>query len=83
VLTRTVQEAWRNLPEDTIQRAFNRLPVLHQLIVECGGDNMDVEKRKGYHKIAAAPGDSFAPRKNMRDVGNLLVSNQPRHTSQL
>ena len=43
-LTTTVQEAWRDLPVDTTQRVFNRIPVVYQLIVECGGDNVNVEE---------------------------------------
>ncbi len=46
--------AWRDLPEDTIQRVFNRVPMVYQLIVECGGDNMNVEERRGHLNIAAA-----------------------------
>ncbi len=51
----TVQEAWRDLPADTIQRVFNRIPVVHQLIVESGGDNIKVEERRGCRNIAVAP----------------------------
>jgi len=54
-LSRTVQEAWEDLPADTIQRVFNRIPVVHQLIVECGGDNVNVEERRGHRNIAVAP----------------------------
>jgi hypothetical protein len=54
-LTRTVQEAWRDLPVDTILRVFNRIPVVYQLIVECGGDNINVKERRGHRNIAAAP----------------------------
>jgi hypothetical protein len=54
-LTTTVQEAWRDLSADTIQRVFNRIPVVYQLIVESGGDNINVEERRGRCNIAAAP----------------------------
>jgi hypothetical protein len=53
-LTTTVQEAWRDLPGDTIQRVFNRIPMVYQLIVESGGDNINVEERRGHRNIAAA-----------------------------
>jgi hypothetical protein len=53
-LATTVQEAWRDLPADTIQRVFNRIPVVYQLIVESGGDNINVEERRGRCNIAAA-----------------------------
>jgi hypothetical protein len=46
--------AWRDLPKDTIQRVFNRVPMVYQLIVEYGGDNMNVEERMGHLNIAAA-----------------------------
>jgi hypothetical protein len=55
VLTITVQEAWRDLPADTIQRVFNRIPVVYQLIVESGGGNINVEERRGRRNIAVAP----------------------------
>jgi hypothetical protein len=51
-LATTVQEAWKDLPADQV---FNRIPVVHQLIVECGGDNVNVEERRGRHNIAVAP----------------------------
>ena len=54
-LATTVQEAWRDLPADTIQRVFNRIPVVHQLFVESGGDNVNVEERRGRRNIAVAP----------------------------
>ena len=40
-------EAWENLPVDTIQKVFNRIPIVLQLIVEGGGDNINVEERRG------------------------------------
>jgi hypothetical protein len=54
-LATTVQEAWRDLSADTIQRVFNRIPVVHQLIVESGGDNVNIEERRGRRNIAVAP----------------------------
>jgi len=43
----SVMEAWENLPVDTIQKVFNRIPIVLQLIVEGGGDNINVEERRG------------------------------------
>jgi hypothetical protein len=54
-LTTTVQEAWRDLPVDTIQRVFIRIPMVYQLIAECGGDNVNVEELRGHCNIVAAP----------------------------
>jgi hypothetical protein len=54
-LKRTVQGAWDNSPVDKIQWVFNRIPVVHQLIVESGGDNMNVEERRGHCNIVVAP----------------------------
>jgi hypothetical protein len=42
-----------------IQRVFNRIPVVYQLIVECGGDNINMEERRGHHKIAATLESGF------------------------
>ena len=54
-LAETVQEAWNNLPEPTITRIFNRIPIVLQQIVNSGGDNITVEERRGRRNIAAAP----------------------------
>ncbi len=43
----SVMEAWENLPVDTIQKVFDRIPIVLQLIVEGGGDNINVEERRG------------------------------------
>jgi hypothetical protein len=43
----SVMEAWENLPVDTIQKVFDRIPIVLQLIVEGGGDNINVEGRRG------------------------------------
>jgi len=48
-----MQEAWEE-PADTIQQVFNRNPIVHQLIVESGGENMNMEEQKGHCNIAAA-----------------------------
>jgi hypothetical protein len=50
-LAQTVQEAWENLPRDTIQRVFSRIPIVLQLIVDNRGDNMNVEERRGRHNV--------------------------------
>jgi hypothetical protein len=47
-----VQEAWQNLPENTICQVFDRIPIVLQLIVNCGGDNTNVEERHGHHGAA-------------------------------
>jgi hypothetical protein len=74
-LATTVQEAWADLPADTIQWVFNRIPVVHQLIVECGGDNVNVEERRGHCNIAAALKLYFSSSwKNMREVGSLSMN---------
>ena len=54
-LAETVKEAWEHLPEDTIQKVFNRIPIVLEQIVNCGGDNINVEERRGRRNIAAAP----------------------------
>ena len=46
-LAETVQEAWDNLPMETIASVFERLPVNLQLIVDREGDNDGVEGRRG------------------------------------
>ena len=57
-LAETVIQAWINLPADTIQQVFERIPIVHQLIVEGHGDNLNVEDRRGRHggaAVVAAP----------------------------
>ncbi len=53
-LAATVREAWENLPEVTIQRVFNRIPIVLWQIVECGGDNITVEEQRGRRNMAVA-----------------------------
>jgi hypothetical protein len=53
-LAETVQDAWHNLPDPTITRIFNRIPVVLQQIVSSGGDNITVEERRGHRNISAA-----------------------------
>jgi hypothetical protein len=56
-LAETVIQAWNDLPVGTIQRVFERIPIVHQLIVEGGGDNINVEDRRGRRgeAVVAAP----------------------------
>jgi len=56
-LAEKVIQAWINLPADTIQWVFERIPIVHQLIVEGHGDNLNVEDRRGRHggAVVAAP----------------------------
>jgi hypothetical protein len=53
-LAATVKEAWENLPGDTIQRVFNRIPIVLWQIVASGGDNITVEERRGRRNMAVA-----------------------------
>ncbi len=53
-LAATVREVWENLPEVTIQRVFNWIPFVLQQIVEHGGDNINVEERRGRCNMAVA-----------------------------
>jgi len=47
-----VIEAWENLPADTIQKVFNQIPIVLQLIVEGGSDNINIEERRGRQGVA-------------------------------
>jgi hypothetical protein len=51
----TLYEAWKHLAIHMIHMVFNQIPMVYQLIVACGGDNMNVEERMGHRNIAAAP----------------------------
>jgi len=53
-LAATVKEAWENLPRETIQRVFNRIPLVLELIVVSGGDNITVEDQRGRRNMAVA-----------------------------
>ena len=53
-LAATVKEAWENLPRETIQRVFNRIPLVLELIVASGGDNITVEDQRGRRNMAVA-----------------------------
>jgi hypothetical protein len=46
-LALSVQEAWRDLPVASINKVFSRIPVVCQLIVVEGGDNLRVEDQRG------------------------------------
>jgi hypothetical protein len=69
----SVIEAWQNLPENTIRRVFYRIPIVLQLIVECGGHNINVEERRGRHgaAVVAAPLPEWT--KNLREVSSLKL----------
>jgi hypothetical protein len=60
----SVQEAWQRLPENTIHWVFDRMPIVLQLIVMCGGDNINVEERRGRHSAAVAGCSSAGVKKN-------------------
>ncbi len=51
-LAATVREAWENLTRETIQRVFDRIPIVLELIVGSGGDNVTVEDQRGRHNMA-------------------------------
>ena len=53
-LAATVREAWENLPAVTIQKVFNRIPIVLELIVESGGDNITMEDRRGRRNMVLA-----------------------------
>jgi len=53
-LAATVREAWENLPGETIQRVFNRIPIVLRQIVASGGDNITVEDNRGRRNMAVA-----------------------------
>jgi hypothetical protein len=46
-LSKTVNEAWNDLPAETIQKVFDRIPLVHQLIVNSGGNSVNVEEMRG------------------------------------
>ena len=48
----SVQEAWDHLPSSTISKVFDRLPTVHQLIVEDRGGNSRVQERRGLRNRA-------------------------------
>ncbi len=51
-LAATVKEAWESLPQETIQRVFNRIPIVLRQIVASGGDNITVEDHRGRRNMA-------------------------------
>jgi hypothetical protein len=56
-LAATVIEAWENLPAVTIKKIFHQMPIVLELIVESGGDNITVEDRRGCHDCRNEVGD--------------------------
>ena len=69
----SVQEAWQRLPENTIHWVFDRMPIVLQLIVMFGGDNINVEERRGRHRAAVAGCSSAGVKKIMREINSLKV----------
>ncbi len=53
-LAATVREAYENLPAVKIQKVFDRIPIVLELIVESGGDNVTVEDRRGHRNMVVA-----------------------------
>ncbi len=51
-LAQSVHDAWNNLPIHTIQRVFDKIPTVLQLIVESLGDSINVEERRGRRRDA-------------------------------
>ncbi len=47
MLALSVQEAWLNLPALTLNKVFNRIPQILELIVANDGDNLQVEEQRG------------------------------------
>jgi hypothetical protein len=52
-LAESVLDAWNNLPMHTIQKVFDRIPIVLQLIVNSNGDSVDVEDRRGHNGALA------------------------------
>ena len=51
-IAHSVQQAWEDLPSVTINRVFERIPVVLQLIVDDDGGNDKVEDRRGQLIVA-------------------------------
>jgi hypothetical protein len=51
-----VKQAWDHLPVETIQKVFDRIPIVLELIVEGDGDNINVEDRSGHRNNPPAKG---------------------------
>jgi hypothetical protein len=71
-LARTVKEAYDNLPPEMITKVFDHLPIVWESILVSNGDNVN-SRREGVIStlLLLWKDDSFAPRKNMREVGCL------------
>jgi len=46
-LAQSVLDAWNNLPIHAIQKVFDRIPIVLQLIVNGNGDNLNVKDMRG------------------------------------
>ncbi len=55
LLAISIEEAWNNLPIETVQQVFNRILIVLEQIVKCSGDNVNVEERRGHCNMVAAP----------------------------
>jgi hypothetical protein len=53
-LTRTVKEAYNNLPLEMITKVFDRLPIVWEIILASNGDHVNVKERRGHCNIVAA-----------------------------
>ncbi len=53
-LAKIIKAAWDNLNGETMQKVFDRIPTVLQLIVECHGDNIYVEERRGHQNFDTA-----------------------------
>jgi len=53
-LTKSVIDAWNNLPSEKISKVISRIPVVLDLIIEDNGGNDLVESRRGH--LTTAPG---------------------------
>jgi hypothetical protein len=54
-LTRTVKEAYDNLPLETITKVFDHLLIVWEIVLVSNRDNVNVEERRGRCNIVAAP----------------------------
>jgi hypothetical protein len=59
----SVQEAWQHLPEDTIHRVFERIPIVLHLILDCCGYSFAGVK-KNYDRSKFSQGENVRPVKD-------------------
>ena len=53
IIATSVEQAWADLPSQTVANVFGRIPTVLELIAEDGGGNAKVEERRG--ELANAP----------------------------